>query len=117
MPNGIEGCFPQKIIPHTLSRCALSYKTSSSHFLFIAEHYKCGRAKPLDRSSQPTSPLTAREQEVLRLVTQGRSNKAIGQQLFLSPSTVNHHLTAIFTKLSVNTRAQAVAVAAQRELL
>jgi non-specific serine/threonine protein kinase len=75
-------------------------------------------ARPPERPSQPSeqnrSPLTAREQEVLRLVAQGRSNKAIGKQLFLSPSTVNHHLTAIFTKLGVNTRAQAVAEAAQR---
>lgn len=61
--------------------------------------------------------MTAREQEVLGLVAQGLSSKAIGQQLFLAPSTVNHHLTAIFTKLGVTTRAQAVAVAAQRGLL
>ncbi len=80
------------------------------------EAAQAGAQSP-ERPSQPTSPLTAREQEVLRLVAQGRSTKAIGQQLFLSPSTVNHHLTAIFTKLGVNTRAQAVAVAAQRELL
>ncbi len=44
MQNGIEGYFPQKIIPHTLSRCALSYQASSRRFLFIAEHDKCGRA-------------------------------------------------------------------------
>jgi DNA-binding CsgD family transcriptional regulator len=54
---------------------------------------------------------------VLRLVAQGHSSKAIGGQLVLSPSTVNYHLTAIFHKLGVNTRAQAVAEAAQRGLL
>jgi hypothetical protein len=43
MQNGIEGCFPQKNIPHTLRRCALSYQASSHRFLFIAEHDKCGR--------------------------------------------------------------------------
>jgi predicted ATPase/DNA-binding CsgD family transcriptional regulator len=63
------------------------------------------------------NPLSAREREVLRLVAQGRSSKAIGQQLFLSPSMVNHHLTSIFHKLGVETRAQAVAVAAQRGVL
>ena len=63
------------------------------------------------------SPLTVREAEVLRLVAQGRSSKAIGRQLFLSPSTINQHLTAVFHKLGVSTRAQAVAVAAQRGLL
>ncbi len=63
------------------------------------------------------SPLSEREGEVLRLVAQGLSNKAMGRQLFLSPSTVNQHLTSVFHKLGVNTHAQAVAVAAQRGLL
>jgi non-specific serine/threonine protein kinase len=63
------------------------------------------------------SPLTAREQEVLQLVAQGLPNKAIARQLVISPSTVNYHLTSIFHKLGVDTRAQAVAVAAQRALL
>jgi DNA-binding CsgD family transcriptional regulator len=63
------------------------------------------------------SPLTAREREVLRLVAQGLSGKAIGQHLFLAPSTVTYHLASAFNKLGVGTRAQAVAVAAQRGLL
>ncbi len=71
----------------------------------------------LQSQHQVQSPLTAREQEVLRLVAQGLSSKAIGQQLFLSPHTVNHHLTAIFRKLGVTTRAEAVAVAVTRGLL
>jgi predicted ATPase/DNA-binding CsgD family transcriptional regulator len=61
--------------------------------------------------------LSVREQEVLRLVAQGQANKAIARQLVISPSTVNYHLTSIFNKLGVDTRAQAVAVAAQRGLL
>ncbi len=61
--------------------------------------------------------LSAREREALRLVAQGLSNKAIGRQLFISERTVAQHLTAIFNKLSVHTRAQAVAVATQHGLL
>jgi predicted ATPase/DNA-binding CsgD family transcriptional regulator/transcriptional regulator with XRE-family HTH domain len=61
--------------------------------------------------------LSAREREVLRLVAEGRSSKEIGRRLFLSPSTVNHHIQSIFNKLGVDTRAHAVAVAAQRQLL
>jgi DNA-binding CsgD family transcriptional regulator len=63
------------------------------------------------------SPLSAREQEVLRRVAQGLSSKAVGRQLFISASTVNQHLTSIFHKLGVTTRAQAVAVAVQQGLL
>jgi NarL family two-component system response regulator YdfI len=50
-------------------------------------------------------------------VAQGLSSKAIGRQLFIAPSTVNYHLTSVFHKLGVETRAQAVAVAAQQGLL
>jgi DNA-binding CsgD family transcriptional regulator len=62
-------------------------------------------------------PLTEREREVLRLVAQGLSSKAIGRQLFISERTVAQHLTTVFNKLGVNTRAQAVAVTTQRGLL
>jgi ATP/maltotriose-dependent transcriptional regulator MalT len=72
-----------------------------------------------DREQQPRhmSLLSARELEVLRLVAQGCSNKDIGRQLFISTSTVNHHLTSIFQKLDVEGRAQAVSVAARRGIL
>jgi DNA-binding NarL/FixJ family response regulator len=77
-----------------------------------------GARAPARPSESPDgSPLTAREREVLRLVAQGLSSRAIGRQLFLAPSTVTYHLTAVFNKLGVGTRAQAVAVAAHRGLL
>ena len=63
------------------------------------------------------SRLTEREREVLRLVAQGLSSKTIGRQLFISERTVAQHLTAIFNKLGVHTRAQAVAVATRGGLL
>jgi predicted ATPase/DNA-binding CsgD family transcriptional regulator len=65
----------------------------------------------------PHNPLSEREAEVVRLVAEGLSNKAIGRKLFIAPTTVNYHLTSIFNKLGVDTRAQAVAVAVQRRLL
>jgi predicted ATPase/DNA-binding CsgD family transcriptional regulator/transcriptional regulator with XRE-family HTH domain len=76
-------------------------------------------AQPMERIMRPRdeNPLSARELEALRLVAQGLSSKAIGRRLSLSPSTVNHHMQSIFHKLGVDTRAQAVAAAAQRGLL
>jgi DNA-binding CsgD family transcriptional regulator len=73
-------------------------------------------AQPPPGRRAERNPLSARELEVLRLVAQGLSSKAIGRQLFLAPSTVNYYLTSVFHKLGVDTRAQAVAVAAQRGL-
>jgi DNA-binding NarL/FixJ family response regulator len=45
--------------------------------------------------------LTGRERDILALMAQGRSNRAISEQLFLSPKTVETHVGAIFTKLGL----------------
>jgi ATP/maltotriose-dependent transcriptional regulator MalT len=72
-----------------------------------------------ERAHEPGEPaiLSPREQEVLRLVAEGRSNKQIAKELIIGESTVKTHVTFLFNKLGVDTRAQAVAVAAQRGLL
>ena len=57
--------------------------------------------------------LTAREVEVLRLIGEGRSNREIGETLFISAKTASVHVTHILQKLNVSTRVQA-AVAAHR---
>src|SRR5439155_9858578 len=61
--------------------------------------------------------LTNRELEVLRLVAGGLNNQVIAEQLFVSEHTVHRHLANIFSKLSVSSRAAAVAQAARRGLL
>lgn len=53
------------------------------------------------------SELTEREQEVLRLVAAGLSNKRIGRELGLHEKTVKHHMTRIFAKLKVSNRTEA----------
>lgn len=61
--------------------------------------------------------LTAREVEVLRLVAAGRSNKAIAAELFLAEKTVARHLSNIFTKIGVSSRAAATAYAYEHHLV
>jgi non-specific serine/threonine protein kinase len=61
--------------------------------------------------------LSPREQDVLQLVAEGLTNKEIARRLILSEYTIKSHVTSLFNKLGVDTRAQAVAVAAQRDLL
>jgi DNA-binding NarL/FixJ family response regulator len=72
-----------------------------------------------DTSSRPRheSGLTGRELEVLRLVADGLTNQAIAEKLFVSDHTVHRHLANILNKLSVSSRAAAVAQAARRGLL
>lgn len=55
----------------------------------------------------PLARLTAREEEILRLVSNGRSNKEVGLQLDLQEKTVKHHMTSILGKLNVRNRTEA----------
>jgi len=61
--------------------------------------------------------LTKREIEVLRLVADGLNNQIIADTLFVSEHTIHRHVANIFSKLSVSSRAAAVAQAARRGLL
>jgi len=69
--------------------------------------------------SEPSTgeALSEREQEVLTLVAQGATNRRIAAELGITERTVKAHVTNIFNKLGVNSRAQAVAVALRRGLL
>jgi DNA-binding NarL/FixJ family response regulator len=67
--------------------------------------------------SLSTEPLTGREEAVLQLVVDGLCNKAIANRLGVALGTVKTHLIAIFDKLNVETRTQAVITVARRGLL
>jgi DNA-binding CsgD family transcriptional regulator len=60
--------------------------------------------------------LTPRQVQVLRLVAAGRTNRQIGQELFISPRTVDRHVSDIFRRLGVRSRAAAAAWAHRNEL-
>lgn len=70
-----------------------------------------------DESSHRPFGLTPRELEVLRLVASGKTNKAISSELFVSEKTIDRHVSNIFNKIDVNTRAAATAFAYQHQLL
>jgi len=69
------------------------------------------------RFHYPTSPLTARELEVLTLIRKGLSNKQIGAQLFLAERTIKFHITSILSKLLAGNRTEAINNAIQRGIL
>jgi DNA-binding NarL/FixJ family response regulator len=69
------------------------------------------------RASDPASNLTERELQVLRGMSQGKSNAEIGRALYLSEDTVKTHARRLFRKLGVNDRAQAVALGFRRGLV
>lgn len=63
------------------------------------------------------APLTAKEKEVLKLASQGCSNKDIAEKLVVKEVTIKTHLNSIFKKLKVSNRTQAVLLAMQGELV
>jgi len=66
---------------------------------------------------QAQSPLTEREMEVLQAAARGERNKEIAYKLNITERTVKAHLASIFQKFGVDSRAAAVAIAAQMGLL
>jgi DNA-binding NarL/FixJ family response regulator len=68
-------------------------------------------------SAEAAGGLTAREVEVLRLVAAGKTNRAIATDLFLSEKTVARHVSNIFGKLGLSTRAAATAYAYEHGLV
>jgi DNA-binding CsgD family transcriptional regulator len=72
------------------------------------------RSGPLDTGG---FGLTPRESDVLRLLVEGRSDREIGEALFIGTRTVQTHVGNLFAKLGVNARAEAAAVAVRRGLV
>jgi two-component system response regulator DesR len=69
------------------------------------------------RAEGAEQPLSEREVEILRLAKRGLRNPQIAQTLHISPGTVRNHLSAIYRKLSVHSRHEALQVADERHLI
>ncbi|MDP4085851.1 MAG: response regulator transcription factor [Bacillota bacterium] len=69
-----------------------------------------GFSQPIE-IRRPLHLLTRRECEVLQMLADGKSNRAIGEALFISEKTVKNHVSNILQKMNVNDRTQAVVVA------
>ncbi len=75
-------------------------------------------AEPTERASeQRVGPLSEREAQVLRLLAGGKTNRAIASELFISEKTVARHVSNIYDKLAVSSRAGATAWAFQHNLI
>jgi pimeloyl-ACP methyl ester carboxylesterase/DNA-binding CsgD family transcriptional regulator len=92
-------------------------------FMRVAGEFLGWRRQPPRRraadgpaSSEELAALTGREREVLDLVAGGSNNQEIAAALFISEKTVRNHLTAIFDKIGVSSRSQAIVFARDRGL-
>lgn len=72
---------------------------------------------PRSTTKENPAGLTGRQMEVLSLLSEGCSNTEIAERLFISAKTVDHHVSAILAKLEARTRAEAVSIALQSDLI
>jgi DNA-binding NarL/FixJ family response regulator len=93
-----------------------SFETAARLFEHIGARLD---AREVVHGNKPNLPagLTEREIEVLRLVAGGLTNNEIATELFVSAKTVSRHLSNIFTKIGVSSRAGATAFAFEHHLL
>jgi DNA-binding NarL/FixJ family response regulator len=63
-----------------------------------------------DSRQEGLGALTAREREILNLLARGRSNRDIAEELFITNKTVKNHLSRIYEKIGVHSRAEAIAL-------
>jgi DNA-binding NarL/FixJ family response regulator len=67
------------------------------------------------RAPDPLQELTTREREILALIGNGFTNRAIGEKIFLSEQTVKHYVTNILQKLQVRSRVEAALLVSRRD--
>jgi len=63
---------------------------------------------PIDPEISKIESLTDREREVIALIGEGLKNKQVGERLFISETTVTHHLSSVFSKLEVSDRLELI---------
>ena len=85
--------------------------------LALAEQLLGQRGPVAVPSLERADPLTAREREVLQLVSQGLSNKLIARELQVSEHTVKFHVSSIFAKLGAASRTEAISRGARQGLI
>jgi DNA-binding CsgD family transcriptional regulator len=91
---------------------SLGAQTAAEHVLGVLRH---SGARGLPRGPRATTSanphnLTERQLEVLELLAEGLRNVAIAGRLSIAPKTLEHHMSAIFARLGVHTRAEAVSI-------
>ncbi len=83
--------------------------------VYVSPSLAAGMLVELTRSRppDPLSELTEREREILRLVSEGLTNREIGERLHLAEKTVKHYMTNVLGKLHVRSRVEAAILAAR----
>jgi DNA-binding NarL/FixJ family response regulator len=103
---GAAGYLTKEEVPDRIVSAVRGIARGEGRWLSPGAAERAARRPAAEPEGRALSP---REEEVLRLIAQGLDNAAIAGHLFISESTVKNHVTNLFAKLGVRTRAEAVA--------
>lgn len=123
LEQGINGVFSKDEDAETLYKAITTVSAGELWFqrkLMVDTINQLVRAKEVAPSrpySFDPTVLSSREREVLHLICRGMKNKAIADSLFITETTVRHHLTSIFEKLNVGSRLELVVRAFNERLI
>lgn len=107
----VSGSLDESLAGEALRRGASGFLSKSVGSDQLIETLRRTLLVDAGEASERAEPLSDRQQEVLGLLLEGKSNKLICRELDLSEATVKSHLQAIFRKLEVSSRTQAVLAA------
>jgi DNA-binding NarL/FixJ family response regulator len=115
--NGADGYILKKSSPNKILDAIQQVYEGGAALTPMVARQVLAFLKP--ETTLPGSPsnLTAREKEILLLLTQGLTNELIAGKLFISAQTVRNHIKNIYDKLQVHSRAQVVAKALKEKLV
>ena len=108
-PDGARRAYQKASDAFTVARMPYEARQTQARAERLASIANTARRR--ESTTRPTAVLTARERDVLGLVAQGLSDRAMASQLRLSEHTIHRHVSNILTKLNVPSRSAAVAQA------
>jgi DNA-binding NarL/FixJ family response regulator len=115
--NGADGYILKKTHPQKILEAIQQVKDGGAPITPMVARQVFSFLKTSSAKGSNEANLTAREIEILTLITQGFSNDAIASKLFISVQTVRNHIKNIYDKLQVHSKAQAVAKALNEKLV
>ncbi|MCP5095656.1 MAG: response regulator transcription factor [Chloroflexi bacterium] len=113
--SGVQAILPRNANSHQI--LAAIHAATAGLITFDPATTTLPRIPTIESKYQPVDDLTPREKEVIQLLAEGMTNKAIAQQLSISNHTVKFHVNAILTKLNAQSRTQAVVRATRLGLI
>ena len=115
--NGADGYILKKTSPNKILDAILQVYDGGAALTPMVARQVMAFFKPEATKPELPSNLTAREKEILLLITQGLTNEVIADSLFISVLTLRNHIKNIYEKLQVHTRAQVVVKAFKEKLI